>query len=150
MSDIAGAVKSRQVIRGGFFQSSIVQLTLVRYREFFREPEAVFWVFVFPILLAAGLGVAFRNRPPDVVKIAVSDQKLADALKPDPSLSIQVMSQSSGNEALRLGRVTLFVVRGPDGGVTFRYDDTNPEARTAHVLADRAVQRAAGVREASR
>ena len=31
----------------------IVQLTLSRFREFYREPEAVFWVFIFPILLAA-------------------------------------------------------------------------------------------------
>src|ERR1700674_2992012 len=31
---------------------AIVQLTLVLFREFWREPEAVFWVFVFPILLA--------------------------------------------------------------------------------------------------
>jgi ABC-type polysaccharide/polyol phosphate export permease len=147
MSDIA-IVKPRHARAGGFSHSSIVQLTLVRYREFFREPEAVFWVFVFPVLLAAGLGVAFRNRPPDVVRIAVSDQELAAALQPDTSLSVQIMSQSAGNEALRLGRITLFAVRAPDGGVTFRYDDTNPEARTAHVLADRAVQRAAGVRDA--
>ena len=46
-----------------FRERSLVQLTLVRYREFLREPEAVFWVFIFPILLAAGLGVAFRDRP---------------------------------------------------------------------------------------
>ena len=43
----------------------LVQLTRVRYREFFREPEAVFWVFIFPVLLAAGLGIAFRNRAAD-------------------------------------------------------------------------------------
>ena len=42
---------------------AIGQLTLARFREFYREPEAVFWVFIFPILLAAGLGIAFRNRP---------------------------------------------------------------------------------------
>ena len=36
-------------------------LTLTRIREFVREPEAVFWVFVFPVLLAMVLGVAFRN-----------------------------------------------------------------------------------------
>ncbi len=49
----------------------LVQLTRVRYREFFREPEAVFWVFVFPILLAAGLGIAFRNRAPERTIIGV-------------------------------------------------------------------------------
>ena len=35
----------------------LAQLTLVRFREFWREPEAIFWVFIFPILLAAGLGL---------------------------------------------------------------------------------------------
>ena len=49
-------------------KSALAQLTLVRFREFIREPEAVFWVFVFPILLAAGLGLAFRSRPPDVLR----------------------------------------------------------------------------------
>ena len=39
-------------------------LVLARMRELMREPEVVFWVFVFPILLAVGLGVAFRNKPP--------------------------------------------------------------------------------------
>ena len=38
-------------------------LSLARFREFYREPEVVFWSFVFPILLAVGLGLAFRNRP---------------------------------------------------------------------------------------
>ena len=45
------------------------QLTLVRFREFLREPEALFWVFGFPLLLAAGLGLAFRNAPAEEVSI---------------------------------------------------------------------------------
>src|SRR3990172_2571249 len=45
----------------------LVELTLVRVRELLREPEAVFWVFVFPILLAAILGLAFRSRPPEAL-----------------------------------------------------------------------------------
>ena len=53
----------------------LVQLTRVRYREFFREPEAVFWVFIFPVLLAAGLGIAFRNRSPERSGVAVVMQK---------------------------------------------------------------------------
>ena len=55
--------------RSPFFDHPLVQLTIVRFREFMREPEALFWVFIFPILLAAGLGIAFRNRPADVLKI---------------------------------------------------------------------------------
>jgi hypothetical protein len=34
-----------------------------RLLELKREPEVVFWVFVFPLLLALGLGIAFRNKP---------------------------------------------------------------------------------------
>ena len=37
-----------------------------RMKELWREPEVIFWVFVFPLLLALGLGIAFRNKPADV------------------------------------------------------------------------------------
>jgi len=59
----------------------LLELTLVRFREFAREPEAIFWVFVFPILLAAGLGLAFRNRPAEVLKIVATDPGLVRALR---------------------------------------------------------------------
>jgi hypothetical protein len=52
--------------------SPLLQLTLVRGREFVREPEAIFWTFGFPILLAAGLGIAFRNKPAEFVNVAVA------------------------------------------------------------------------------
>ena len=50
---------------------SLPQLTLVRFREFVREPEAVFWTFFFPVVLAIGLGIAFRNKPADAVTVGV-------------------------------------------------------------------------------
>ena len=49
----------------------LVQLSLARMREFYREPEAVFWVFGFPIVLAFALGIAFRNRGPGELRVAV-------------------------------------------------------------------------------
>ena len=46
----------------------LIELTLARFREFLREPEAVFWVFAFPVLLSCALGVAFRSQgAPDVL-----------------------------------------------------------------------------------
>ena len=50
----------------------LVQLTLTRMREFYREPEAIFWVFGFPIVLAFALGIAFRNRGPGELRVAVA------------------------------------------------------------------------------
>ena len=49
----------------------LAQLAWVRLIEFSREHEAIFWVFIFPLILAGGLGLAFRNRPEDILKITV-------------------------------------------------------------------------------
>src|SRR3977135_4397635 len=78
----------------------LVQLTLVRFREFIREPEALFWVFAFPVLLAAGLGVAFRNRPAEVLKIAVVLPGVAASLKPEKLLEVQQLDADAAKESL--------------------------------------------------
>ena len=122
----------------------LVQLTLVRFYEFVREPEALFWVFVFPILLAAGLGIAFRNRPPDVLRIAAVNPELAQPLRQEKLLEVQELTPEAAQEALRTGKVALLVTMGSSGSVEYRYDDTNPEGRAARLLADRAIQNAAG------
>jgi ABC-type multidrug transport system permease subunit len=122
----------------------LAQLTLVRFREFWREPEAIFWVFVFPILLAAGLGLAFRNRPPEVIGIAAVTPELARPLRQEKLLDVEQLSVPAAEEALRTGKVALLVAPSPGGAVVYRYDNTNPEGRTARMLADRAIQRAAG------
>ena len=127
-----------------FADHPLVQLTLVRFREFVREPEALFWVFVFPILLAAGLGIAFRNRPADVLQIAVVSPDLAQSLRQEKLLDVHPLELPAAEEELRTGKVALLAEHGPGGAVVFRYDDTNPEGRAARLLADRAIQRAAG------
>jgi ABC-type multidrug transport system permease subunit len=122
----------------------LAQLTLVRFYEFVREPEALFWVFVFPLLLAAGLGIAFRNRPAEVLKVASTAPELTQALRREKLLDVQEFSAAAGAEALRTGKVALLAEPGPGGTVAYVYDDTNPEGRAARLLADRAVQVAAG------
>jgi ABC-type multidrug transport system permease subunit len=122
----------------------LVQLTLVRFREFTREPEALFWVFIFPILMAAGLGIAFRNRPAEVLQIAAVTPQLAAPLRAEKLLDVQQLSPPDAAAALRNGKVALEAEPGPNGAVVYRFDDTNPEGRAARMLADRALQRAAG------
>jgi ABC-2 type transport system permease protein len=73
--------------------NSLAQLVGVRFKEYLREPEALFWSFGFPILLAIGLGIAFRSKPPDVAHVAViaghpRSAQLADALKGDSALAV--------------------------------------------------------------
>jgi ABC-type multidrug transport system permease subunit len=121
----------------------LVQLTLVRAREFLREPEAIFWAVAFPVMLSVGLGLAFRGRPEAVLKIGAVPA-VADPLRQEPGLDVTTMDETAGRYALRMGRVALMVDRAADGSIAFRYDDTNPEGRSARALADRALQRAAG------
>ena len=126
----------------------IVQLTLSRFREFYREPEAVFWVFIFPILLAAGLGIAFRNRPAEASRIAVvsntGNPAIVDSLKKASGLVVEALDDTAAAAALRTGNVALVVVPGTDGTVEYRFDDARPESRTARMVVDRVVQRAGG------
>jgi ABC-2 type transport system permease protein len=122
----------------------LVQLTLVRFREFLREPEALFWVFGFPLLLAAGLGLAFRNTPAETLSVGVvgADRapfEHASALNVDPFPTVE-----DGLRALREGKIALLVERPADGSVLYHYDDTNPEGRDARMRADTAVQQGAG------
>lgn len=121
-----------------------MQLTLLRYREFVREPEALFWGLVFPVLLAAGLGVAFRNQPPEKVRVAAVSSAIVSALRADPLLIVDDVSSDAAARALASGAVVLVVEPAAAGGVRYRYDDSNPEGRTARTLVDRAIQRAAG------
>jgi ABC-2 type transport system permease protein len=128
-------------------QSSLYQLTMVRFRLFLREPEAIFWIFVFPILLAVGLGIAFRNRPADVFQVGATTAQLTQALTADKGLKAATMNEAEGTRALATGTILLLVTNTPDG-VSYKYDETNPDARTARMVADRAIQTAAGRHEA--
>jgi ABC-2 type transport system permease protein len=127
--------------------SSLYQLTMVRFRLFLREPEAIFWIMIFPILLAAGLGIAFRNRPADVLPVGATTAQLTRALATDKGLTSTTMDETTGKRALATGRIVLLAIQTPNG-VVYNYDDTNPDGRTARLLADRAIQTAAGRRPA--
>jgi ABC-2 type transport system permease protein len=143
--DIQVRAAERKAPRGKTFaEHPLVQLTIVRFLETLREPEALFWIFAFPILLAGGLGIAFRNRPAEVLKIATVTPQLTQSLQREKLLAVQQLDANAAEEALRTGKIALLAVPGEDGTVVYRYDDTNPEGRTARMLADRAVQQTAG------
>lgn len=137
------------ILRG---DSQLAQLTLARFREFLREPEAVFWTFVFPLLLATGLGIAFRSRPAEVVRIGVSNSapnasQVQRALLADPGLSPELLGDSAADLALRIGSIALLVVPHSADSVDYRFDDARAESRAARLVVDGALQRAAGRRD---
>jgi len=127
--------------------SSLYQLTVIRFFLILREPEAIFWIFVFHILLAVGLGIAFRNRPADVLPVGATTVQITQALAADKGLSATTLNEAAGTHALATGNILLLAIQNPNG-VTYEFDDTNPDARIARMLVDRDIQAAAGQREA--
>ena len=124
----------------------LYQLTVMRFRVFFREPEAVFWIFVFPILLSVGLSIAFRNRPAEVLQVAATTEQVTASLNTDKTLHAVTITEAEGRHSLATGAILLLAIQQPDR-VIFQYDKTNPDARTASLVADRAIQHAAGQKD---
>jgi len=90
----------------------LVELTLTRVREFVREPEVIFWVFIFPVLLACALGLAFRNTAPEKIRIAVEGNgknQVVAALERSGDVVPVVLSEEEAARALRTGNVALVV-----------------------------------------
>jgi len=131
--------------------SGYSHLLMARMLELKREPEVVFWVFVFPLLLALGLGIAFRNKPGNAVAVAIVEgagsqeaQKLLARSPQHDQMKMQVLNQDEAHKGFRLGKFDLVIESGGSGGVTYRYDPARPESVLAKAEVDYALQTAAG------
>jgi ABC-2 type transport system permease protein len=127
---------------------SLRELYLTRLREFYRQPARIFWVYGFPTILAFCLGLAFRSQPPeathvDLITNAASDSIVA-ALKPNSRIILDQFTEAEAEKRLKTGKTALVVEPTSSGGVTYRYDNTRPEAVTARAAFDDALQRAKG------
>jgi len=128
------------------FLAALRQLTLARLREFLREPEAVFWVFGFPIIMTIALGVAFRSRTDEPVVVAVERAAGAEttraALDTAGGFVVREIPADGVDRALRDGLVQVVIV--PGAPPTYRYDPARAESQLARLAVDQALQRAAG------
>ena len=138
----------RQVRRNGRW-SGYAHLLVARLLEMKREPEVIFWVFGFPILLALGLGIAFRNKPADITSVAIvagsGAQKTAEMVQAkNPSIHVQVADRDAAAQGLRLGKYDLVMESDGKGGYSYRYDPSRPESVLSHSEVDDALQSASG------
>jgi ABC-2 type transport system permease protein len=127
-------------------QHPLGQLFLMRLRALWREPSALFWVFVFPMLISIALGLAFRNQGLAKLTVAVvegdgSPQVLAQ-LSATPGLQTEVLTLPEARRAMASGRVALVVVAGTPPRLLV--DPLVPEGRAARLLAIDTLQRMAG------
>ena len=135
--------------RGGAYPP-LVELTLARLREFLREPEALFWVFVFPILMACALGVAFRARGDEPVVVGVvgaaGARDVTATLGRTPGVTVRALDRAGIARALQ--RAEVQVVVEPGTPPVYHLDPTRAESRLARRTVDDLLQRAAGRRDA--
>jgi ABC-type multidrug transport system permease subunit len=131
--------------RGGA-SHPLVELTLARFREFLREPEAVFWVFAFPVIMTCALGVAFRSRGAEPIIVGVvagpGDAALKQALAAQGGFTLRDIADSDVERALRDGRAPVVVI--PGAPPEYRFDEARAESQVARLAVDSALQRAAG------
>jgi ABC-2 type transport system permease protein len=132
------------------------QIVLARVREFYREPEALFWVYGFPILLIVGLGIAFRNQPVERIAVDVVQGPGAEGVAAALSSAgvqgkFDVRLVETGEARLRLRHAkTSLVVQVSEAGrhYEYLYDPSRPESVLARNAVDDSLQRAAGRHDA--
>jgi ABC-2 type transport system permease protein len=137
-------------------------LLWVRILELKREPEVVFWVFGFPLLLAAGLGIAFRNKPADVTSVVVIDnagaQKTRAMLQNAPDkndrtdkksvFQVTILDRDAALKAFHFGKYDLAIESNADGSYIYYYDPARPESVLSRAEIDARLQSAAGRKDA--
>ncbi len=153
------AVPSRQAVptpprRNGRW-SGYAHLLMVRMLELKREPEVVFWVFAFPLLLALGLGIAFRNKPADAASVAIVSSTGSDEVhallvrwQQHAMFKTQVVSAEEAQKGFRLGKFDVVIEADGKGGLNYRYDPARPESVLAKAEVNEALQAAAGAKDA--
>lgn len=128
--------------------SPLWQLTLARLREFYRIPEAVFWVYGFPIIMTIALGIAFRNRPVEQFRVdlgTAADSASVAALRADKRLEVTLSSPEDAVQRLKRSQTDLIIdVESHDGKprLIYRYDPNRSESVTARNLVDGVLLRA--------
>jgi ABC-type multidrug transport system permease subunit len=129
----------------------LVELIKTRLREFLREKGVLFWVFGFPLLMAMGLGVAFRAKAPDkprVVLVRDGATALATKVLRSNDLLVTVAPRDEARRALVTAKADLLVELGtnPNGTpvVHYTYDPKQEKSVWARTVTDGVVERALG------
>lgn len=115
-------------------RAELVELTRHRTLSFIRQPEAVFWVFAFPVVLAAVLGFAFQGRQPAPSLVGVVGEPGAwtERLDADPLIQItRFETLAEADRRLAGGHIDALVLTVEPAEL--RLDPARPEAELARL-----------------
>jgi ABC-type multidrug transport system permease subunit len=132
--------------------SPLIELTRARFLEFWRDPSALFWVFVFPVILAVALGLAFREKGDEAAKVALVGELAPHLVGEDTRTggALELIALSRDEALMRLSRglvdlvVELPVALEPQAKIAFHFDPTKPGSSKAYLEARELLERKAG------
>lgn len=129
--------------------SPLYELVKARLIEFIREPEAIFWVYGFPILMTLALGFAFREKgveqiPVDLIASPAAEKVAATLRRDGERFKVVVAEEESARRRLAKNESAVLLRARTDGGVDFIFDDLRPESLLARQAVDDYLQRQAG------
>ena len=124
----------------------VIAICVARLREFTRQPEAIFWVYFFPILMVVVLGIAFRNKPVESFDVDVVSGPIADSivekLESDDRIKPRIVSEEESIDRLRASKTNLMIAARTETleEIEYRYDPVRPGSLAARNLVDRRLQ----------
>jgi ABC-2 type transport system permease protein len=128
----------------------ITQLTLIHFKNYFREPAAVFWSFVFPIALAWVIGTAFTQQPQRSITLYVQGNEkpvLPELLLPESGVQIHLKiinaSKEKISEELKNGTCIIYATK-ESGGWKYHFDPNNTDAANAWLTLKAAADTSSG------
>jgi len=126
------------------------ELTVARTREFLREPEAIFWVYIFPLILMVGLGIAFRGGGRKDLRIDITEspgsREIAKAIELQAGFLVEVVPMETARARYMTGKVDL-IVHVMEHSYEFIYDPSRLGAEEAKIKVNDALQAFAGRRD---
>ena len=128
---------------------SLIQLILVHFKTFFREPAILFWAVLFPIIMAWVLGIAFSKKGESLRTVYVTGESVI----PEKITGEKVVGEETGNvyrikfqkasepeaiRAVKRGLITLFI-EVKDDSIIYHFDPLNSDAQLTHLILERSI-----------
>jgi ABC-2 type transport system permease protein len=134
----------------------LVRLIEARFREFMREPEVIFWVYGFPLVLAVGLGYAFSSttlKAPDVdVAESPRAEQIARHLRDDrwqeEKLKVEVLPENVCRDRLKKGKTSLYLIAHAER-IEYVYDRARGDSVQARYWTEAILSRKLGQDDAA-
>jgi ABC-2 type transport system permease protein len=136
--------------------SAFLNLVLMQFKEFIREPETLFWSLIFPIGLSGVLGLAFSRQGELVSNVAVIDNQYRPdhaqlevllTAEPDSILAnpfaYQPMPEAEAFTALRRGEISVIIEPRANNQLTYHFDPDSETAKVQYLTLNQRLNQAA-------